>query len=139
MSRSRRTGLLKGFTLVMVWCALAVRIVVPQGYMWSSGANGMPEMTACSAEAMPLAVTPLATAALAAQHHSDQRDHDGKSVDHPCAFAAASAAVDLAVAVHPAASISFEREVPVSSRLVATPGRGLAAPPPPKTGPPAFA
>lgn len=124
---------------MLLLCALAVRMAVPQGYMWSAGTDGAPEMLFCPGAATLPAVSPLAATALAAQRESDRRDRPGKATDHPCAFAVAGAAVDLAARVHPAAAaVAATDDAPACSRQAARPGLGLAAPPPPKTGPPAF-
>ncbi len=139
MSRVRHLGPQRVLLALLLLGALAVRMVVPQGYMWSTGARGSPEMVFCSGMATPALVTPLAAHAMAAQHESDRRDHDGKTVEHPCAFAAASAAVDLAAAVHPATTLAVAVATPVILHRFVRPGLGLAAPPPPKTGPPASA
>ncbi len=125
--------------MVALLCILAVRVVVPQGYMWSTGADGAPEMVVCSGLSASTGVTPLAATALAAQHQSDQRDHDGKTADHPCAFAAAGVAVDLAAEVHPVAVVAPRHDTLAVRPVFVRPGLGLAAPPPPKTGPPLLA
>lgn len=144
MSRSFHTVTLRALAAMLLLCALAVRMAVPQGYMWSAGTDGAPEMLFCQGAATlpavtPLAVLPLAVTALAAQRESDRRDRPGKAADHPCAFAVAGAAVDLAARVHPAAAaVAATNDAPAFSRQAARPGLGLAAPPPPKTGPPAF-
>ena len=124
--------------LVLLLCMLAVRVVVPQGFMWGTGADGSRALVLCSGMGAQ-ALTPIAAAALAAQHRSDQRDHDGKTADHPCAFAAASLAVDLVGDVYPVATQPERAATPSLLHLFARPGLGLAAPPPPKTGPPASA
>ena len=139
MSSLIRTGPARALVVALLLCVLAVRVLVPQGFMWSSGADGSPQMVLCSGFATTQGLTPLAATALAAQHHSDQRGHDGKTGDHPCAFATAGAAVDLAAASHPVAALPLGVPAPTTLYLFLRPGLGLAAPPPPKTGPPAFA
>ena len=125
-------------TIALLLCALAMRVVVPQGFMWDTAADGSRAMVLCSGMGKE-ALTPIIAAALAAQHRSDQRDHDGKTTDHPCAFAAASLAVGLAGGVYPIAVRLHRTDAPPAFDIFARPGLGLAAPPPPKTGPPAFA
>ena len=139
MSSLIRTGPARAFVVALLLCVLAVRVIVPQGFMWSSGADGSPQMVLCSGFTSMQGLTPLAATALAAQHHSDQRDHDGKTGDHPCAFATAGAAVDLVAESHPLAARTLATAAPSALYLFLRPGLGLAAPPPPKTGPPAFA
>ena len=127
------------FATFLLLFAIAIRVVVPQGYMWAIGADGSPEMVSCSGVVASQTLSPLAAAALAAQHRSDERDHPGKTAEHPCAFAATSATVDLATVLHPVPPMLATTDAPVPLRPFVQPGRGLAAPPPPKTGPPALA
>ena len=138
MMRLLTTGLPRGLLLALLLSVLAVRVVVPQGYMWASAADGSPRIILCSGFNATSGLTQIAATALAAQHDSDRRDHDGKSVDHPCAFAAANTAVDLASDAHPVAPQRLPSAAPVVLYRFLRPGIGLAAPPPPKTGPPAF-
>ena len=125
-------------TILLLLCVLAVRTVVPQGFMWGVGADGSHALVLCSGGGAQ-ALTPVAAAALAAQHRSDQRDHDGKSADHPCAFAAASLALDLPDQTRPIAPERARAAPALALHRFTRPGLGLAAPPPPKTGPPALA
>jgi hypothetical protein len=72
-------------------------------------------------------------------HDVDQKAPAKKPAgDHPCAFAglgiADSPPPQIAVVVPPLPAI----DAPVLARLAILPGRGLAAPPPPATGPPAL-
>ncbi len=138
MTRFRTLFPARAAIIVLLLCVLAVRVVVPQGFMWGMGANGSRALVLCSGMGAQT-LSPVAAAAVAAQHRSDQRDHDGKSSDHPCAFAAASLAVDLVGDVYPVASQPVRSATPTALHIFARPGLGLAAPPPPKTGPPAFA
>lgn len=138
MARLRPLLPARAAMIVLLLCVLAVRVVVPQGFMWGSGADGSRALVLCSGSGAQ-ALTPVAAAALAAQHRSDQRDQDGKTADHPCAFAAASLVVDLPGDGHPIATEPARAAAPTLLHIFARPGLGLAAPPPPKTGPPAFA
>ena len=138
MTRFRTLFPARAAMIMLLLCVLAVRVVVPQGFMWGAGADGSRALVLCSGMGAQ-ALTPIAAAALAAQHRSDQRDHDGKTADHPCAFAAAGLAVDLVGDVYPVAIQPARGATPSLLHIFARPGLGLAAPPPPKTGPPAFA
>ncbi|WP_353205605.1 hypothetical protein [Sphingomonas sp.] len=138
MARFRTLFPARAAMIVLLLCVLAVRVVVPQGFMWGTGTDGSRALVLCSGMGAQ-ALTPIAAAALAAQHRSDQRDQDGKTADHPCAFAAASLAVDLVGDVYPVATQPARAVAPTTLHIFARPGLGLAAPPPPKTGPPAFA
>ena len=137
MGRSNRTPLARALLVALMLCVFAVRVIVPQGFMWATGADGSPRMVECSGMGpMPAPVAHQH----GHQHGQDgKHDHDGKTGDHICAFAAASLAVDLAGDFHPAATHVAPTAAPVALHIFARPGLGLAAPPPPKTGPPAAA
>ena len=70
------------------------------------------------------------------KHHGDK--HQDKSDNLPCAFSPVGAAADLVSMVHPVAPIARAEFAPALFGITTQPGLGLAAPPPPKTGPPAF-
>lgn len=118
---------------LLVALALIARMLVPAGYMPST--EGVPGLVICTGQgAMTLPV-----AAIPMEHHApgDGHDHQG---DHGCPFAPMAAAADLADAA-PAPLLPFTTTDArfVALRTATRPGLGLAAPPPPKTGPPAFA
>ena len=131
----------RGIAVMLVACALMVRMLVPSGFMLAPAANGMPTIIPCPGQG-PIAPTAPTTAmpAMAGQHmhHKSGGQHD-KSADHPCAFAAAYAAVDLAATIHPAPPPALAAFAAPMFHAFARPGLGLAAPPPPKTGPPLLA
>ena len=116
-------------TALLLLCALVGRVAVPTGYMVGASAKGgMPVIEMCTDNG-PVTMT------LDTDGKSDgHRDH--KAADHPCAFAVASTAVDLAAMLHPVAVIAAATSQPLALFGFARPGLGLAAPPPPKTGPP---
>ena len=110
--------------------ALWMRLVVPDGYMIGADTGGrLPVIEICTGHGAAHIADPTG---------KKQSDH-APAADHICAFAAASAAVDL---IAPLQSIVSPTSSPASASAkipAALPGRGLAAPPPPKTGPPALA
>lgn len=128
MSRLRPSAPHRVLMLAVLLCVLAVRVIVPQGFMWAADARGRPTMVECPG------VGPMP-----GMHHGDSHGHDGKTADHPCAFAAAGAAVDLAAEVHPLVETTAAVIAPAALHRSVSPGLGLAAPPPPKTGPPPLA
>ena len=123
----------------LVAFALAVRLLVPAGFMPMEGKAGL---EICAGQNADLALM-SAMPGMASMHHgmpTKGMDH-GKAMpgdhDHDCGFGAAiGGAADLPSLILPAtlAPVAlpaiFIRAVPVR------PGLGLAAPPPPKTGPP---
>jgi len=122
----RRRG---GFALALIVFALLMRVLVPAGWMPASERGLM--ITLC-------------TGTGAQQAWMDERGtlHEGKpgegQADHPCVFAGFAALLDLPSS---AGVLDAPRlTAPVLPALVATAvaiGHGLAAPPPPSTGPPA--
>lgn len=142
-TRSRRWGLL---ALVL---ALAMRLLVPAGFMWApaTDGSGAPELILCfgtapAPAAEPMSAMPgMAGMAHAATAHADHHggSHKGDSAgDHECAFAAFAGAIataDLAFAT--LAPLAPAITLPAILLADLAPGRGLAAPPPPQRGPPA--
>ena len=115
--------------LSLVFAAMLMRILVPQGWMPSSGG-----LTMCvGGERVAL---PAAAQALLAEHGVPIPNDTPPPHDAPCAFAGfghALAVPLLPVLLLPALAIF----APVAAtRLTIAIGRGLAAPPPPSTGPP---
>jgi len=133
-------------TLILA-CALAVRVLVPAGFMIGQSASGAPLLVVCPSQidmpvfapAMPHDMAHMMPDGhMMAGHDAGHQSHD-PGTDRPCAFAAAGLAVDVPIDVPllaPAPPPSFAA-LPV--RASTDPGRGLAAPPPPATGPPTFA
>ena len=115
---------------LMMALAMMARLLVPAGFMPMTGADGAPTLVMCTGTG-PMAMPAMARA--------DTRRHDpaqGHDADHACPFAAMAAAADFARA--PLPPLAFAAIVAVTLAAVhhSIPGRGLAAPPPPKTGPP---
>lgn len=125
--------------MLLLGLTLMARIIVPSGFMVAPAmAGAAPMIVICTGQgmmkmALPQAGTP--STEHGAPGHNDGH-HDDKAADHPCAFAAASASVDLAALLHPTAAIGVTADTAPIDRLAPRPGLGLAAPPPPKTGPP---
>ena len=112
--------------MVLALAALWVQVLVPQGYMVAQSATG-PALVICTGHG------PLQ----AADHHSGKAPQ--RSSDAPCVFAAHGAASPPPLpAVLPNRTAALG--VVIAQTFVAqTPGRGLAAPPPPSQGPPRLA
>ena len=108
---------------VLLILALALRLLAPEG--WMPAADG------------GLMLCPGASAPMAMGGHYGSRDHPAQAADHPCAFG------QVATAAPPPAPVAWFPPPPgpitaIIQRVAVTIGRGLAAPPPPATGPPAF-
>ncbi|WP_431470284.1 hypothetical protein [Sphingosinithalassobacter sp. LHW66-3] len=125
--------------LALVACALLVRIAIPAGWMPQAHA-GTVRIALCNALPGAPAVHSARALLEAAIPAPDGDPAPDAGADSPCAFAGMALAVSLPQAPPASApSRSADRAVPFPDRTGPAPGRGLAAPPPPATGPPAFA
>ena len=134
----------------LVAFALAVRLLVPAGYMPMAGQAGL-EICAGQTPDLPVMAYMPATAAMPgpasmqgmATHHPMPMPGaaHGKAMpgdhDHDCGFGAAvGGSANLPVLILPALLAPVALPVAFVRQLLVRPGLGLAAPPPPKTGPP---
>jgi hypothetical protein len=141
----RHLSLRRSLAAWLVALALAVRLVVPAGFMPMAGKVGL-EICAGQTADMPAMPAMSAMPGMAMGHHHAAlmpgMDH-GKPMsgasDHDCGFAAAiGGAADLPVLILPAMLAPVALPVAFVPQLRVRPGLGLAAPPPPKTGPPSI-
>lgn len=132
MLHSLRTGqaMPKALTLAILAAVLFLRVLVPQGWMPVQTARGW-QITICTGTG-PMQVT---MPDIAGRHHAPG-DQDHSAGDHPCTFAGLALALDRSLppmlALPPV--ILADRLIMASRSIMI--GRGLAAPPPPATGPP---
>lgn len=126
--RLSRAG--QGRVIALLALALFVRALVPTGWMPVATADGL-GMELCAGQAM-------APQAMAGMKHGREQ---GKQAlpDHPCAFAGLGLAADTAPPLVVVALALMPPPMLAPRGLAIAIGRGLAAPPPPATGPPAFA
>lgn len=115
----------------MLWLfALAVlmRLLVPAGWMPATDRGFA--ITLCTGDG--------ATQAWIDERGNVQKGKPaGQQMSHDCLFSGFSAALDLtSPAGTPAAMLDIFGPMPHLARVVVAIGRGLAAPPPPATGPP---
>jgi hypothetical protein len=109
--------------------ALATRLAIPAGFMPASGAGYA--IALCTGDGMVAAWVDAN-----GDVHPDRQAPKGSQSDHPCAFAG------LSSAIHAEAPSEHLEHAPVSAsaprwtRPAVSIGHGLAAPPPPSTGPP---
>ncbi|PZU06184.1 hypothetical protein [Sphingomonas sp.] len=117
--------------MLLAGLALFLRILIPSGWMPASDRIGL----------MPcFGMAPVETTMVShGSHHGapHHQDHDGEKGDKPCAFAGfACALAEPADTTHAPAPL-FAARTPSPATLATTMiGAGLAAPPPPQTGPP---
>ena len=127
LQRLRRPGSGgRAWLCALLALALAIRLLVPQGWM-PNGAGGV---MMCSGSA---------PVAMASAMHGGQEMPAGHGQDHPCPFAALGLAAAPPAAVAPVLPPAAVTATGRSAAHAIAVGRGLAAPPPPATGPPAFA
>jgi hypothetical protein len=127
----------------LILLALAARLLVPAGFMPATGADGVTRLVMCSG--MGPIEAPAEHIAHGASHqmamdHGDgtmPADHPDGQGDHACPFAVVAHAVDLGAGLADPVLYSVVVAAAAVPILFVRPGLGLAAPPPPKTGPPA--
>jgi hypothetical protein len=130
---------------LLLGCALLMRVLVPAGWMPAAGqglgiqicADGMDGAAAARFAADAQHRFDRALAGSAAGHDRDDGgDHRDKS--QPCAFAGLALPWTGSEAPVLAAPLPPEPVFALPAAAPASIGRGLAAPPPPATGPPAL-
>jgi hypothetical protein len=125
------------FALAVLACALALRLLVPQGWMPVTNAQGF-RIVPCSGTG-PMDMATMAMPGMSAHHGQADHDPHPAQPDHPCAFAGLSLALAdpplPTLLLAPAATGETFAPKPLAIAI----GRGLAAPPPPSTGPPVLA
>lgn len=123
-----RIGARVAFGLVAL--ALLLRVMIPAGFMPAAGQGLAIEL--CTG----MGATPAWVDADGKVHKG--RPDKGSAADHPCAFAGFGALIDLPAPVAtPAPPFRLVVAALVARVAAASVGQGLAAPPPPQTGPPA--
>ena len=139
----RHLKLQRWFAAWLVVVALAVRLVVPAGYMPMAGKAGL---EICAGQNADLASIGSMPGMDAMPHHAAMPMHGmnhGKAMpgdhDHDCGFASAvGGSADLPDLILPAMLAPVALPVAFVVQAIVRPGLGLAAPPPPKTGPPSI-
>lgn len=134
---STRGGRAPALALVLACLAIVLRVIVPQGYMVAPTAqSGSFPIVLCTPQGAQT-VEVDSEGRIVRSSSKAPADHPGNQKgDHPCAFAgfggAFAAQAPMLVA---AAGWRWVHQTLVLEPQT-TPGRGLAAPPPPPTGPP---
>jgi hypothetical protein len=135
--RHRLSAAARPLVFALFACALLVRALVPAGWMPGDSAHAGTLQLCFDAGAPDAATLAKITAELAA-HKLPVDKHDGDKSQH-CDFAASAHAL-LTPAQAPQIAMPEMAEAPaLMASLQLAPGRGLAAPPPPATGPPLHA
>lgn len=127
----RQLSPLRKISAALIVLALAVRIVIPSGWMPSSERGFA--LTICTG----MDVQTIWMDSKGKLHKDDPSK--GKSVEHsPCAFAGDTVASANAHFDESAALPHIALAVSIFARLSISVGTGLAAPPPPAIGPPSY-
>lgn len=115
---------------MLIWLTLAVRVIAPPGLMLAPPEEraGAPAIVICTSEGAKTVSTGEEPAA-------PNNPHGGL---HDCALSALGAGFTPPAIAQPAEPLFFPFEASLASLSFARPGLGLAAPPPPATGPPAL-
>jgi hypothetical protein len=142
LTRTRRS-----LVLLALLCILVARTAVPAGWMPTTAAGGHIVLAPCSgmgvsalhaAHAMAAMDMPGMTVHASRDAGDDSGRHPDTAGDHPCAGAGVGVALET-----PALDLAVAPALPPSATLAVRPasaiGHGLAAPPPPATGPPFLA
>lgn len=138
----RRSGLIRiqaRLGVLLVACALAMRILIPAGYMVApaQAQGGPPTIVICTAQGAK--TVSVETSGVAQNDQGAPKPADGKgNPDHGCVFAGAVTPLPV-----PSLTLAHAEAFVTASRIGPSvghqrPGLGLAAPPPFKTGPPAI-
>ena len=126
----------------LIALALAVRLIVPAGFMPMAGQVGL-QICAGQTADMPDAAAMQAmgtmdhAAHVAPEHGADHDTPMSGASEHDCGFGAAvGGAAALPALILPALLAPVALPAVFIRAFIVRPGLGLAAPPPPKTGPP---
>lgn len=130
-------GRASAFALLLACMAIALRVFVPQGFMVTPDAQaGSFPIVLCTPQGVQT-INIDATGHVAHSPSKAPADHPGgHKTDHPCAFSGFGGAYVAESPMLVTAAIWRWARPFIVFELQMTPGRGLAAPPPPPTGPP---
>lgn len=135
MSTLRRMPAQHRSVALLLAFAFLTKLLVPTGWMPAFDGRGVHLELCGSYGPPPPALAEAMVDAADRLTGGDHQQHDKPGADQPCAFAALSFAVDAphGTAWLPATASSDGVLPPPANVSI---GRGLAAPPPPSTGPP---
>lgn len=135
-SPARQNNGLARVALVLVALAIAMRVLVPAGFM--PGRAGESAIVLCTASGQQT-IHLDANGARVDEDRVPVDKRSGKALsDHPCSFAGATHALAGAAPIGTSPRIAPIANAALRPPFTLAPGRGLAAPPPPSTGPPLY-
>lgn len=138
MSRSGAIGgRVSAFTLMLACMAIALRVLIPQGYMVAPSApSGSVPIMLCTAQGVRTVNIDATGHIVDAPAEAPADSNGGPPSDGHCAFSGLGAAFMAEAPRLIALAVWRPANVAIILAPQTTPGRGLAAPPPPPTGPP---
>jgi hypothetical protein len=122
-------GVKNRIALFVILCALAVRMTIPAG--WMPSAERSFAVTVCAGVNM----STVWVDTKGKIHKTDPAKHNATGHE-PCAFAGMAMAVDTPTFIAELSLSPGFDDIAAISPIPASIGKGLAAPPPPSTGPP---
>ncbi len=138
MTGGRRQSGFSRALAAFAFLAMAVRAIVPAGYMLAAAPTetGLVTVTLCSVHGAVQVQVDTETGAIIDPAQNNQPAPEQDTGDNPpCVFATAAALAAPETAPLPLAA-AYGAEPAVAATVEVAPGRGLAAPPPWSTGPP---
>lgn len=126
---------------MLLFVSLVLRFLIPQGFMIDDKANSGNHIriVLCKSQGSELTTLDL-TNAIIQSHKNDkgEKNSPNQNMDH-CNYVGFNASIDLQTADLSFDKPFFEKATGISDKINVYIGNGLAAPPPPATGPPANA
>lgn len=132
--RHRKTGLSQVLA-VLALLAMSVRALVPFGYMLAASPDRFISVTLCSAHGNVEVTVDRQTGAVVTDQPAPTNNQSKSYDGGPCVFASAATLAAPTIAPPVVVPLGTVIAAPLID-YQASPGRGLAAPPPWATGPP---
>jgi len=127
----------RGVFVALALLALALKVMIPPGTMIAQPSQGAGfPLVLCTAQGPLIVDSATQPGAVSA---TKEKPANKSPHDAPCLFAGHGAAAPIPDlrAFEPVEMVTFEEAAQSGAPSPVTPGRGLAAPPPPPRGPPA--
>ncbi len=125
-------------TRVFLFVALVLRFLIPQGFMIDDKINndGHIRIVLCKAQGSEFTTLDLSGKTLQSDNNKQSKKNNQNQNMENCNFVGFNAALDLQIADFEFDTPFFTRSTDITDKINVYIGNGLAAPPPPSTGPP---
>lgn len=123
---------------MLLFVSLVLRFLIPQGFMIDDKANSDNHIRIVLCKSQGNEFTTLDLSNPTIQNHQNnkhEKNNSNQNMEH-CNFVGFNAAIDLQTADLSFDKPFFEKTTDISDKINVYIGNGLAAPPPPATGPP---